>query len=81
MKADFFLPELGRPLLTENPVVKEVAKKLGATEAQVLIAWGVYRGYSVIPKSVKEGQSFQSKMIFFAHIGYDRAYQVQLPAD
>jgi len=47
---------IGLPLLIENPVVKEVAKKLGATEAQVLIAWGVYRGYSVIPKSVHEAR-------------------------
>ncbi|KAF8499353.1 Aldo/keto reductase [Gautieria morchelliformis] len=45
---------IGMPLLTENPVVKEVAKKLSATEAQVLVAWGAYRGYSVIPKSVNE---------------------------
>lgn len=45
---------IGLPMLTENTVVKEVAKKLGATEAQVLIAWGAYRGYSVIPKSVNE---------------------------
>lgn len=45
---------IGRPLLTEDETVKEVAKKLGATPAQVLIAWAVYRGYSVIPKSVKE---------------------------
>ncbi|KDQ20256.1 hypothetical protein BOTBODRAFT_142790 [Botryobasidium botryosum FD-172 SS1] len=47
---------IGRPLLVENETVKEVAKKLGATEAQVLVAWGVYRGYSVIPKSVKESR-------------------------
>ncbi|RDB24967.1 Aldehyde reductase 1 [Hypsizygus marmoreus] len=45
---------IGRPKLTEHPVVKEVARKLDATPAQVLIAWGVYRGYSVIPKSVHE---------------------------
>jgi L-glyceraldehyde reductase len=43
-------------MLTEHPIVKEVAKKLGATEAQVLVAWGAYRGYSVIPKSVHEGK-------------------------
>lgn len=35
--------------------MKEIADRLGATTAQVLVAWGVYRGYSVIPKSVKEG--------------------------
>jgi len=47
---------VGAPLLIENPVVKEVAKKLGATEAQVLITWCAYRGYSVIPKSVHEAR-------------------------
>lgn len=47
---------IGRPLLIENKTIKEVAKKLGATEAQVLVAWGVYRGYTVIPKSVKESR-------------------------
>jgi len=43
-------------MLTENATVKEVAEKLGATPAQVLVAWGTYRGYSVIPKSVQESQ-------------------------
>ncbi|CCM01021.1 uncharacterized protein FIBRA_03069 [Fibroporia radiculosa] len=42
----------GKDRLTEFPEVLEVAKKLSATPAQVLVAWGVYRGYSVIPKSV-----------------------------
>ncbi|KAG6871872.1 hypothetical protein C0995_015545 [Termitomyces sp. Mi166 len=45
---------IGKPKLTEHPVVLEVAKKLNATPAQVLVAWGAYRGYSVIPKSVQE---------------------------
>ncbi|KAK0195995.1 NADP-dependent oxidoreductase domain-containing protein [Armillaria mellea] len=45
-----------KPKLTEHPVITEIANKLGATPAQVLIAWGVYRGYSVIPKSVQEGR-------------------------
>ncbi|KAF8633298.1 hypothetical protein AX17_004473 [Amanita inopinata Kibby_2008] len=44
----------GKPKLTDHPLVEEVAKKLNATTAQVLIAWGVARGYSVIPKSVRE---------------------------
>ncbi|KZS99523.1 Aldo/keto reductase, partial [Laetiporus sulphureus 93-53] len=42
----------GKPRLTEYPEVREIAKKLNATPAQVLIAWGTHRGYSVIPKSV-----------------------------
>ncbi|KAI0253766.1 NADP-dependent oxidoreductase domain-containing protein [Lactifluus subvellereus] len=40
--------------LVDYPEVKEVAERLGATTAQVLIAWGVSRGYSVIPKSVQK---------------------------
>ncbi|KAH0829044.1 NADP-dependent oxidoreductase domain-containing protein [Lanmaoa asiatica] len=47
---------VGVPMLTEHPVVQSIAKNLGATPAQVLIAWGASRGYSVIPKSVQEGR-------------------------
>jgi len=46
----------GRENLTAAPEVKSIAQKLGATPAQVLIAWGVKRGYSVIPKSVQESR-------------------------
>ncbi|KAH7136922.1 NADP-dependent oxidoreductase domain-containing protein [Dactylonectria estremocensis] len=34
------------------PELKEVAKKLDKTVAQVLLAWGIKKGWSVIPKSV-----------------------------
>lgn len=49
-------PVVGKDKLTEHPIVEEVAKKLGATTAQVLVAWGAHRGYSVIPKSVQESR-------------------------
>jgi len=45
---------VGKPQLTDHVVVREVANKLNATPAQVLVAWGAHRGYSVIPKSVQE---------------------------
>lgn len=48
---------VGKPKLTDYPEVIEIAKKLDATPAQVLVAYGVYRGYSVIPKSVQKGMS------------------------
>ncbi|KAF8483916.1 Aldo/keto reductase [Russula ochroleuca] len=44
----------GKRKLVDYPEVKEVADRLGVTTAQVLIAWGVSRGYSVIPKSVQK---------------------------
>ncbi|CAK5277204.1 unnamed protein product [Mycena citricolor] len=47
---------VGDPLLTENPVIVEVANSIGASPAQVLLAWGIKRGYSVIPKSVTESR-------------------------
>ncbi|KAF5365999.1 hypothetical protein D9758_006691 [Tetrapyrgos nigripes] len=53
---------VGKPKLTENSHMESVAKKLNATPAQVAIAWGTYRGYAVIPKSVNEErikQNFQ----------------------
>ena len=48
-------PELkgaDEPLLLEDPVIMGIAKRLGATPAQVLISWAIHRGTSVIPKSV-----------------------------
>lgn len=46
----------GKTKIVEYPQVKEVAKKYNADPAQVLVAWGVKRGYSVIPKSVTESR-------------------------
>ncbi|KAJ3479740.1 hypothetical protein NLI96_g8848 [Meripilus lineatus] len=46
----------GKLKIVDYPEVQAVATKLGATPAQVLVAWGVYRGYSVIPKSVQESR-------------------------
>lgn len=40
------------PKLLADPVVHGIAGRRGATAAQVLLAWAVERGLSVIPKSV-----------------------------
>lgn len=49
---------VGLPKLTDHPVVQEIAAKHGSktTPAQILIAWGAHRGFSVIPKSVHKGK-------------------------
>lgn len=39
------------PLLFENDVIKNIAKKVGKTPAQVLLRWATQRGLAVIPKS------------------------------
>jgi alcohol dehydrogenase (NADP+) len=40
------------PVLLDNPVIRSVADGRSCTPAQVLLAWHVQRGISVIPKSV-----------------------------
>jgi alcohol dehydrogenase (NADP+) len=40
------------PVLLQDPTIAAIAAEHGATAAQVLIAWAVRRGTSVIPKSV-----------------------------
>lgn len=42
------------PLLLEDEVVKDIAEKRECTPAQVVLAWGMARGASVIPKSKHE---------------------------
>lgn len=43
--------------LIDYEEVKEIADGIGASPAQVLLAWATYDGCSVIPKSVHEGKS------------------------
>ncbi|KAK9459571.1 NADP-dependent oxidoreductase domain-containing protein [Lipomyces oligophaga] len=38
--------------LQQEPIIQEIATKTGKSAAQVLISWGVWRGTSVVPKSV-----------------------------
>jgi alcohol dehydrogenase (NADP+) len=42
----------GEPVLMEDPVIKAIAEKHGATPAQILLSWLIDQGASVIPKSV-----------------------------
>lgn len=42
------------PSLLENPVIQEIAKKHGASPAQILIKWAVTRGTAVIPKATSK---------------------------
>lgn len=44
------IPTTGEKVNT-NPVLNKIAEKGGNTLAQVLIAWGIRRGYVVLPKS------------------------------
>jgi D-xylose reductase len=57
----------------EQPVVRKIATRLGKTPAQVVLAWGINRGTSVIPKSsrverLKENLASQSIQLTDADI-------------
>lgn len=43
------------PLLLENETIIRISEKRDCTPAQVVLAWGMSRGTSVIPKSKHEG--------------------------
>ncbi|KAG2228289.1 hypothetical protein INT45_011081 [Circinella minor] len=42
----------GKPAMLDHPAVLNAAKKYDTTPVQILLNWGISRGYSVIPKSV-----------------------------
>lgn len=42
----------GEPKLFENQVIKDIAIQKNCSQAQVMLAWAICRGTSVIPKSV-----------------------------
>ena len=47
------IPGTGEKVST-NPELSAIAKKKGVTLAQLLIAWGLKRGYVVLPKSAND---------------------------
>jgi len=49
---------------SEDSPFKHMAKKYGVSEAQVLLRWGLQKGYPVIPKSTNEDQIRQNINIF-----------------
>ncbi|KAL0545129.1 hypothetical protein IC582_020273 [Cucumis melo] len=48
----------------QNPILKEIADKLGKTPAQVALRWGLQKGHSVLPKSTSESRIKENFNIF-----------------
>jgi D-xylose reductase len=48
----------------ESEIVKRIASSLGKTPAQVVLRWGIQRGTSVIPKSIRAERMRENLDIF-----------------
>jgi diketogulonate reductase-like aldo/keto reductase len=48
----------------DHAVVVEVAKSLGRSPAQVLLRWGIQRGFVVLPKSVQPSRIVENAALF-----------------
>ncbi|KAJ7502672.1 NADP-dependent oxidoreductase domain-containing protein [Mycena galericulata] len=79
---------IGEKKLTEDPVILEVAARLNVSPAQVLIAWGVYRGYTVNVKSVQDRHIISNFRQVVLHqkdyeeisaLGHDRHVRFNIP--
>ncbi|KAL0074032.1 NADP-dependent oxidoreductase domain-containing protein [Phycomyces blakesleeanus] len=57
-------PQGGQIKTLEEPVILEIAKKYNKSPVQVMINWGVNRGYAVIPKSVTP-ERIQANLEYF----------------
>jgi diketogulonate reductase-like aldo/keto reductase len=68
-------PEAYSPLTTgrdlADPTVAAIADRLGRTPAQVLLRWGVQRGFAVIPKSIHRERIVENSRIFDFELGED----------
>ncbi len=48
----------------DDPVIADVARRAGRTNAQVLLRWGIQHGMVVLPKSVNEGRIAENAALF-----------------
>jgi diketogulonate reductase-like aldo/keto reductase len=44
------------PRLLDDPAIVTIARRVGKSPAQVLLAWGIQRGTAVLTSSVKPGR-------------------------
>ena len=54
----------GKDEVLNNPVVSEIAKEYGKSNAQILLRWAVQQGVPVIPRSITPSRIEENIKIF-----------------
>ncbi|XP_067657250.1 aldo-keto reductase family 1 member B1-like [Haliotis asinina] len=52
------------PKILEIPTIVEIGKKYGKSSAQVILRWGIQRGYAIVPKSTNPARLAENFDIF-----------------
>ncbi|MDO5043985.1 MAG: aldo/keto reductase [Coriobacteriia bacterium] len=55
---------LGRGMYSDYPEITELANKYEKTHAQIILRWGIQKGFSVIPKSMKPSRIKENFEVF-----------------
>ncbi|KAI5060623.1 hypothetical protein GOP47_0025043 [Adiantum capillus-veneris] len=58
----------GSPAVLDEPILQEIAAKLGKTPAQVALRWGLDNGVSVIAKSFNKARMTENFQVFGWHL-------------
>jgi alcohol dehydrogenase (NADP+) len=66
----------GEPILLEDPVINELARKHDASPAQILISWAAHRDIAVIPKSVNPKRIRENLAAGDVELSYEDIQQI-----
>ncbi|XP_067657245.1 aldo-keto reductase family 1 member B1-like [Haliotis asinina] len=59
------------PKFLEHPTIVDIGKKYGKSSAQVILRWGIQRGYALVPKSTNPSRLAQNMDIFDFELSED----------
>lgn len=69
-------PEKGVLCLSENPVIKKIAKEHNKSSAQIILNWNINRGVAVIPKSTHPNRILENSQIFDFNLESNEVKQI-----
>ena len=71
---------LGNGQILENEILAEIAQKYNKTAAQICLRWAIQKGYTVLPKTIREERMVQNIDIFDFSLSKEEENRIdQLP--